>query len=196
MYLSAGQAVSVTVGSNGAAAPADSWADGGTGGASFVTISGTERIRAGGGAGGRGQFGSEGGSGGTGSTHSSVETAQVYAGGRGGNAYLLDGSYHNGGGGGSAGNSQGSGVDGGSGTNPLGATARTGVLALGAGGRGYFGPNGGEILPGNGGIGAGSVSTHLLFMAAPLLRHRQSSHSAKPAKLGTSHLRWHIFVSG
>ncbi len=86
----------------------------------------------------------------------------VYAGGSGGDAYIVPGLYHHGGGGGSAGNLDGPGLNGASGTDPLGAAARSGVLSLGSGGTGYTL----TVQPVNGGIGAGGGGGHDLDTAS------------------------------
>jgi hypothetical protein len=156
MYLTAAQVVSITVGASGSGVAGESSEDGAPGGASFVTISGSERMRANGGAGGQGTYGGFGGAGGTGSAQSSVEFQRIFSGGRGGHASLVGYRDQYGGGGGSAGNSLGQGHDG---RSPSGASAQSGKLMLGAGGRGFSGPDF-PILPTSGGVGAGGGGGH------------------------------------
>jgi hypothetical protein len=161
--LFAGNIVSVSVGYGGLEGPYNAWQDGDNGGASFVSVSGIELVRADGGKGGQGSSGRLGGAGGTGTTHGSVESPLVFAGGRGGNAWVVNPGVNSGGGGGSAGNTNGPGYNGSSGLYPLGASAQSGEMSLGAGGWGYY-FSGGDVLPSRGGTGGGGGGGDMLYI--------------------------------
>jgi hypothetical protein len=139
-YISSGTSVNVTVGGGGAnVSNGTLWANGTSGNPSYISIGGTEMMRANGGGGGLGASSSAGGTGGTATVHASVGRAVAFTGGNGGNAYLNVNEAHSGGAGGTSGNANGNGISGvTTNTSSGGATAQTGIITTGAGGRGYF----------------------------------------------------------